>query len=528
VFELLSRFRLFFGRHPLLRDVLLWSIPALLVGGALRCALLSYHPYAYWGSDSRSYYSFARMLLGEGAISLDEKRRYIYPLLMVPVSLLPGVPLRSLAWLQHCMGLLGVLPLAYIARRTFHAWRWWVVPLTVAYVGVPLFLWYEHELLAEAFFFSTFLWAFAGWVAWTGQEEPARARRLFWLFFAALAAFLLTKPSARFVVPGVVLGLVSVRAWRVLGWRQGVALGLLAGATLTVGSKKQAAWLLYVACFPLTQFDTPQHSEYKAELRAYAKPYAHGIDAYYANDGGMFKFLESPSEEQGPPLLSSLDRDPQLKQRIYMDLALEAVRARPLDFLHLGAQRLIASCNLGDFRSDRFESGYFPGKLERLLREAGEGRGKRRSASIPMAFGFDAGAPIPELEQLRSRIAPAPGGVAERFVLGWVRRAERLAKVLILPAPPKGALPAEYNVFRSRLTPLGLWLCLSIALSVFYWRTFGIWLVCGFCYLAGVFLVSLVSIRYFAPAWLVFLPVLFIPLDMGVRIFRAKTTNIRR
>jgi hypothetical protein len=37
-------------------------------------------------------------------------------------------------------------------------------------------------------------------------------------------------------------------------------------------------------------------------------------------------------------------------------------------------------------------------------------------------------------------------------------------------------------------------------------------------YLAGVFLVSLVNARYFAPAWLTFLPVLFVPLDLLLRL----------
>ena len=51
--------------------------------------------------------------------------------------------------------------------------------------------------------------------------------------------------------------------------------------TLTVGSKKQSAWLLYVATFPLTQLDTPSHAEYKAELRPMVEPYARDLDAYY-------------------------------------------------------------------------------------------------------------------------------------------------------------------------------------------------------------------------------------------------------
>src|SRR5687767_9887196 len=174
--------RAFFQRHPVLREVLLWSIPALAFGAALRILLMSYLPYGYWGSDSKSYYSFAHMLLSEGYVSLDEKRRYLYPLLMAPVSLLPGAPLKWIAWLQHGLGLITVLPLAYVVRKTLVFWRWWIVPVTIAYAGLPMFLWYEHELLAEALFFSALAWSIGGWVAWVSEKNPERARRLFWWF----------------------------------------------------------------------------------------------------------------------------------------------------------------------------------------------------------------------------------------------------------------------------------------------------------------------------------------------------------
>lgn len=514
------RIRAFFQNHPILRDVLVWSVPALLFGFALRVLFLDYHPYAYWGSDSRSYYSFAHMLLSEGYVSLDEKRRYLYPILMVPVSALPGAPLKWVAILQHAMGLLGVLALGYIARRTFFAWRWWIVPLTTCYAGLPLFLWYEHELLGEAVFFSAFLWAFAGWVAWTSQASPARARRLFWWFFAALAAFLLTKPSGRFAVPGIVLGLFAVRAWRVLERRHWVAVALLFAATLTVGSKKQAAWLLYVASFPLTQLDSPKHAEYKAELRDFATPYVRDLEAYYASDGRPFKFLESPSEEDGPPLWAALDRDAKKKRALYMDLAIEGILAQPGGFLHLGAQRLVASVNMSEFRVERFDSSYFPGKLERLHREAASAK----KTAIPMAFGFDSAAPLPPLDELQRRISPASGSFSERAVTGWVKFADHLGDVVILPDPPKGSPASAHAITNTRLTPLGWWLLGALALAVFYPRTLGVWTLTAFSYAAGVFLVSLVSPRYFAPSWLVFLPVLFVPLDLAVRAISRKTS----
>jgi len=211
-----ERLRSFWSRHPILREVMIWAIPALIVGAILRGLMLSYLPYAYWGSDSRSYFSFAHKLLSEGYISLDEKRRFFYPIFMVPVSLLPGAPLKWLAWIQHGFGLLTLLPLAYAVRKSFVHWRWWIVPVTVLYAGLPVILWYEHELLGETMMFAGVVWAFAGWCAWVSEERRARAEQLFWWFFVPFTLVILTKPSARFFWPGLLLGLLAVQCGAVV------------------------------------------------------------------------------------------------------------------------------------------------------------------------------------------------------------------------------------------------------------------------------------------------------------------------
>ena len=512
-----GRVRAFFKRHPVLRDVLIWSAPALLLGATFRVLLMSYLPYGYWGSDSKSYYSFAHQLLSDGYISLDEKRRYLYPLLMAPVSLLPGAPLKWLAWLQHAFGLLAILPLAYVVRTTMRFWRWWIVPVSVAYAGLPMFLWYEHELLGEVLFFGALAWAFGGWVAWITQTNLGRSRRLFWPFFIPLAVFLLTKPSGRFVLPGVVVGLVMVRAWRLLDWRRWAALVVLFAVSLTVGSKKQGAWLLYLATFPLTQLETPLHAEYKAELRPIVDPFIRDIDAYYARDDFPFDFLDSPSEENAPPLWASLDKDANKKRALYMSLAIEGIKAQPLMFLYLGAQRLVASANMSGFDDDRFQSDYYPRRFAKLYEEARELLSQGKKTSVPMAFGFPKNGPLPPFEEFRPRLTPAPRGFAEAVVTTWARGYAKASNVVTMPKPPKDSPAAAYSIALARPTFLGWWLILSVALSLFYWRTLGVWTVLTIGYLCGVFLVSLVNARYFAPAWLVFLPVLFVPLDLLFR-----------
>jgi hypothetical protein len=252
-----DRLHTFWKRHPVLREAILWAIPAMMFGAALRLMMLHYSPYAYWGSDSRSYFSFAHKLLTEGYISLDEKRRFFYPIFLAPISALPGAPLKWLAWTQHAIGILSLIPLALIVRKTLVHWRLWIIPVTVLYAGHPIILWYEHEMLGETIFFAALLWAFAGWVVWVSEDQLERSRRLFWWFFVPFAIFILTKPSGRFYWPGVALGLLIIFAWRRLDWRRWAAIAALIVVTLFVGSKKQGAWLFYVATFPLTQLDSP-------------------------------------------------------------------------------------------------------------------------------------------------------------------------------------------------------------------------------------------------------------------------------
>src|SRR5215212_202316 len=104
-------------RHPLIRQCLLWALPAIAFGAVLRGLLLSYSPYAYWGSDSNSYFSFSELLLTSGKTSLYEKRRYVYPIILFPIALLPGATLKWVAWLQHGFGLATLVPLAYCVRK---------------------------------------------------------------------------------------------------------------------------------------------------------------------------------------------------------------------------------------------------------------------------------------------------------------------------------------------------------------------------------------------------------------------------
>lgn len=510
----LAAIRIFFARHPVVRDAVLWAIPAILFGAALRLLMLSYLPYAYWGSDSRSYYSFAHKLLTEGYISLDEKRRYLYPILMVPVSLLPGSPLKWLAWLQHGFGLLTLIPLAYIVRKTLVHWRIWVIPITVIYAGMPMVLWYEHELLGETIFFALLLWAFAGWIAWVTELRSARARELFWCFFIPLALFFLTKPSGRFVWPGIFVGLLLSGAWRRLDWRRWTALGALLLVTVTVGSKKQGAWLLYVATFPLTQLDTPKHAEFKAEIRDKVGEFRRDIDVYYLLDDWPFAFLEGPQKQDERPTWKALGKDEKQKARVYTDLALEAIKAEPLLFLYLAWQRMVGSANLSEFKEDRFTGEFYVERFEHFYDDAL----KREKSPVRMLFAIPKREPLPPYAEFQKRLSPAPDSWMAKTLQGYIAGVEGVSDLVYLPDDED---ERDRRITKARPTPLGCWLIAGLILAVVlprYRPTLGVWAIIACGYLAGVFLVSQINPRYFGPAWPALVPLLAVPADALVRL----------
>jgi len=514
--------RRFFRRHPVLRDAIVWAAPAILIGAVLRLLLLSYVPYAYWGSDSRSYFSFVHQLLEHGDMDLDEKRRYLYPLFLLPISILPGEPLRWVAWVQHAIGLATLIPLAYIIRRTLVCWRWWIVPVTVAWAGMPMVLWYEHELLGETLFFGSMILTIAGWVAWASEPQLARAQRLFWWFFAGLALFILTKPSGRFVLPGVCLGLVMLAAWRRLTWRHWAALSALVIVSMTMGSKKQGAWLLYVATFPLTSLDSPRHAEYKAEIRDLVQPLRAELDTYYLRDDGPFAFLESPDEQTARPLWRALNSDIDHRSRVYLDLAIEGIRKRPDLFLYLGFQRIIASANVSEFKDSRFAGDYYAARFKDDYELAVRDLSRGRRTSVLTAFNLDG--QLPPWEEFRDRLSPSPESFASRAVMGWVRGYEKLSNVVRLP---HSANLSERPITLARPTFLGVWLLLGMLCSMLprYRPTLGVWMLVAVSYLFGVFLVSQPNPRYFAPAWAMLLPLFALPLDV---LFVALTRRCLR
>lgn len=511
--SLSERIRLWLKRHPVVRDALLWSVPALLFGLFLRALLLSYSPYGYWGKDSQSYISFAFDLRAKGEFDLDSKRRYVYPIFLWVTSYLPGSILISTAWLQHLLGVVSVVPMAYVIRRSTRFWRWLVLPSTMFYTGMPILIWLEHELLGETLYISALVFAIGGWVAWVSQENKKRAGRLWWIFLAAFAVVVLTKPSARFFWPGLLVGLVMVRSWRVLNWKHWASLAALFVVGMTVGNSGQGARLLYTSAFPLTRLDTPLHAEYKEEIRDMVEPLRKHIASYYGEADE--DFLKNPHHYPGRPKWAALRDDRKLQERIYKDLAIEGIKARPDLFFTIALQRVLTSMNPRDFKAERLTAEFYPVKLEPHFRE--------QAAEVPdlirFVFNLSSGKPIPEYAAIAHRLSPRPESWQARALPAYVEWFYRTFAFVYRPPAPN----LEEAVWtRFRPAWMGWWLLAAIVCSLLprYWRRLGPWMVIGVSYGLGVYLVGSEEPRYFAPAWPVIAILLAVPVDALLTIPR--------
>ncbi len=489
---MLRRFSDLKARHPLVWQSVLWAVPAILAGLVLRLIFLHYSPYAYWGADSRSYFGFTDGVFTKFYFSINEKRRYLYPIFLLPITLLPGGTLKALALIQAALGLLSLIPLAYAVRRLFIHWKLYVIPLTLIYTGMPLLIWQEHELIADTIFFDCLIWALAGWIAFASQAQIPRARRLFWWFLTPFAIMILTKPSGLFFWPGLVLGLLLLKAWQTLRWPQWAAIALVFLAGLTVGDRSQSAWLIYLSSFPLTRLDTPLHAEYKSEIRDLVETKRALISTYNVEDDDINRFLRGPGSQTGRPLWQALEKNKPLMQKVYRDLAIEGISSRPDLFLLMGFQRLLGSCNPGDFSEGRFGATYFSDRFEETYNEK-----KVTESMVRLAFGIPRSAPYPTFQELKEKISPYPDSAAAKWFRSYASAYHHAGEILHKPEDPTRSLT------ESRPTLLGWLIILGAFLSFASpWRnTLGIWVLASIVYLCAVYLIGIEQTRYFSAIW---------------------------
>ncbi len=260
-----------FLRHrlqdPRIRQLLLYCLPALVLGVALRIALSAHQPFGIFHDDTPDFLSTPDQLLSRGSLGFHEKKTFLYPLFLTVHCLLPVPLLASVAFSQHVLGLAMVILVGLLCRLWFPTWRWVIVPLTLLTAINPHLLWYEHTLMAESLYaFCTVLLACAGTLY---ALNPSIQR------FGFLSAALLLESGARpegkllFGSALLLLVLIHWRQWPLLRTRIALMLALALVSHLMTRTE-QGGLLLYTSVARMTPVAprcAPGIEPYIADLR---------------------------------------------------------------------------------------------------------------------------------------------------------------------------------------------------------------------------------------------------------------------
>jgi hypothetical protein len=511
--------RIFINR-PALRDALLWALPALLLAAAIRLLLFYKVPFALYGTDSFSYFAFPSSVYFDGDFDFPEKRRWIYPALVLPTFYLPGA---SLVWIhaaQRVAGIVSIIAVAYVVRKSFGYWRWFVIPVTCLFAIMPPALAAEHYAHVTAFLFWSTAWTMAGWTSWTDSLEkghdPVNYR--WWAFFAAFSCLLLLKPVTRLLLPGLALGFLVSGLWRHLRIAHLLSFAFLVPLLLSMGTAAQGWGHLMVTAFPALQIESPVEPELKREAAELIEFARKNVDRYYQVDGGEQKMLvQNPGDEDRSrrPTWHALGSDRGRMLKAYRAMVLEAFLAEPVTIAHIGYQRTIYLLSIWP------KSRYLDPSVDdpRRLASTYEDYQKKpkRFRTLKKVFGIESKEPDPDFSVLKDR------------ALGR------------LHAPPLPALSAALNQVTAALpfthvragssegiswglTPLGFLLAAGFVLSLLplYRRSLGVWALAVGVYLIGAgVVVSNIPPRQAMPVAFILLMLCLIPLDLLLRFLNA-------
>ena len=281
------------ANRPCLRDAILWSIPAILLATLLHSFIIYHTPLAYWSKDSgRSSSLPTSFSPSPASVSMPSDATSTRSFLCPPRASGRDAVVGEDSAASLALG--SVIAFGYIVRKTFAAWKLLIIPATLIYALHPHFLYYTGQVLAESLSLNLLVLSIAGWAAWIGRPDSPTRFPPFLLFFIPFALFILTKPSHRFLWPGLIVAFFLSGSWRWLRRPHFAALAGLALLTLTVGKEEQGLRLFYASVFPLTQLQTPSHADYKEAIADMVEEARAALPRYAFTDKKYKSFLEYP------------------------------------------------------------------------------------------------------------------------------------------------------------------------------------------------------------------------------------------
>ena len=391
------------------QQVLFLCVPALIIGFVLRASFMVSTPEIYYGADSNSYFDAAWRMWSHGDLVLNSKRRFLYPILLIFMPLLPNSTAVDAAVVQHLLGLVIIVGIGWaVAQMTRFPYLW--VPLVTCAAAIwPRMLWFEHEMIAE-------VWLLAAFVATVALALPCGAlknqQRLFWFLLAA-ASIVAVKPHGKPLWLGLMLVAVAMAGnplkWQKKNWAM-VAFAVL--VIFTAGSGQQGSWLFLNSTLPFVKTEGEPYSEYRAIL----KPFVEEVRANLPNYAARPRFKQML--KGGDPTLSAewlaLTKNKTLYKQVANRLAIEAVLAHPLEYAQVVLRKIaLASRNMQFSR-------IAPAEFWREQQAANAERIKRPRNELQLVYGMPVDDYLRMVEERRQRttwLAPAMKRIAS--ALDW-------------------------------------------------------------------------------------------------------------
>ncbi len=321
------------------RRCILLTLPALIIGAALRIYVTCILPTGFYGPDSNSYFSTAKRLWTEQKWSNSEKRRWAYPLFLATLPPLPSSPARLVPIIQHTWGLASLIGIGWIVGHVTRRRAVWIPIVTTLATLWPLMLWYEQEVQAESMFVSAYILAVAAFFPAARLRE---GRRLMWFLLAA-ACIISIKPHGRGLWLGCMAAatLAAGMPWR---WKMRDLAAAAAGLLMifTTGSSKQGNWLLLSSVLPLVPTDGEKWPDERKELTPVILETREQLAIYPWRQGRYkHRVMSNRADVQISEKWGALTREKQRFQRVCGDFAREAILAHPLEVARLSVTKCI-------------------------------------------------------------------------------------------------------------------------------------------------------------------------------------------
>ena len=326
-----------FWQRPEFKQLLLWCLPALLVGGFVRALLIVHFPYGYVQADTTDFLVTTERLLVHHSLVLHGKKAFLAPILFTLPFLVKIPALLIIPVAQHLLGLILTVLAGALTREWMKHWRWFIIPATLLTTLNPALIWYEHALLAEAhYIFCAAALALVGTLL---TLQPTNARFI-WL----LVALFLTggsRPEGKlFVVFG--LALVTLVYWgQGKKWAAKIGITMVASALIWMSSRSsQAGLLLYATVLPLA----PEVSKVAPDFSPVIKPLR---DQYIAEGPTVRRNLTTSEKAISKVVHEYADakNDKSIEPGSFCQkLAVEAVLNKPLLLPAIAFNKFLMSC----------------------------------------------------------------------------------------------------------------------------------------------------------------------------------------